>query len=114
MNDSVKFIVSSRATGDGDRPLETFSGGEQSRAEIALALGLVDVLAARRDADLRFLALDEPSGLDTQGIEALAGILRERADGRVVLLASHDANLRDQFDQSVLVTRGAGGSQVAA
>lgn len=101
-------------TAEGERALETFSGGEQARAEIALALGLVDVLAARRDADLRFLALDEPSGLDGQGTEALADVLRERSAGRVVLLASHDANLRDQFDQSVLVTRGPGGSQVAA
>ncbi len=101
-------------TGDGERPLETFSGGEQSRAEIALALGLVDVLQSRRDADLRYLAFDEPSGLDTQGTEALAEILAERAHGSVVLLASHDPGLRDRFDQSVAVERAAGGSRVVA
>ena len=61
-----------------------------------------------------FLALDEPAGLDAQGTEALAGILRERAPGCVVLLASHDANLRDSFDQAVTVTRGQGGSVVTA
>lgn len=99
-------------TDDGERALETFSGGEQSRAEIALALGLVDVLQSRQDADLRFLALDEPSGLDTQGTAALAEILVERSAGAVVLLASHDPGLRDSFDQSVLVERGAGGSRV--
>lgn len=54
------------------------------------------------------------SGLDGQGTEALAEVLRERSAGRVVLLASHDANLRDQFDQSITVARGADGSQVAA
>jgi len=101
-------------TDDGERALETFSGGEQSRAEIALALGLVDVLAARRDADLRFLALDEPSGLDSQGTEALAGILRERAPGTVVMLASHDPALRDAFDASVTIERGPSGSRVMA
>jgi len=101
-------------TDDGERALETFSGGEQSRAEIALALGLVDVLAARRDADLRFLALDEPSGLDSQGTEALAGILRERAPGTVVMLASHDPALRDAFDASITIERGPSGSRVIA
>jgi DNA repair exonuclease SbcCD ATPase subunit len=101
-------------TEDGERALETFSGGEQSRAEIALALGLVDVLQSRRDADLRYLALDEPSGLDGQGTEALAEILRERSAGTVVLLASHDANLRDQFDASITVERGPAGSRVVA
>lgn len=101
-------------TDDGERALETFSGGEQSRAEIALALGLVDVLQSRRDADLRYLALDEPSGLDSQGTEALAEILRDRAAGTVVLLASHDAGLRDQFDVSISIERGPSGSRLVA
>lgn len=101
-------------TDQGDRELSTFSGGEQSRAEISLALGLVDVLRSRRDADLQYLALDEPSGLDGQGTEALAEVLRERAAGSVVLLASHDPGLRDSFDQSVLVERGPGGSKVTS
>lgn len=102
-------------TDDGERGLETFSGGEQSRAEVALAIALVDVLQSRRDADLRFLALDEPAGLDGQGTAALAEILIERAaGGNVVLLASHDPGLRDSFDQSVLVERGVGGSKVIA
>lgn len=100
-------------TEDGERALETFSGGEQSRAEISLALGLVGVLQSRRDADLRYLALDEPAGLDSQGTSALAEILVERANGSVVLLASHDANLRDAFDQSIVVTRGHAGSVIS-
>ena len=101
-------------TDDGERALETFSGGEQSRAEIALALGLVDVLQSRRDADLRYLALDEPSGLDGQGTAALAELLQERAAGTVVMVASHDPNLRDQFDQAIVVERGPTGSEVIA
>ncbi len=99
---------------DGERALETFSGGEQTRAEMALAIGLVELLQSSQDVDLRFLALDEPAGLDTQGTEALAEILRERAAGSVILLASHDAGLRDSFDQSVMVERGPGGSRVTA
>lgn len=100
-------------TGDGARDYATFSGGERTRIGLALRIALARLLAHRRDADIRILALDEPDGLDEAGTEALAGILRdlvERDEFTTCVLASHDSNLRDRFDQAILVTAGDAGS----
>lgn len=102
-------------TTDGERDYQTFSGGERTRVQIALRLALARLLAHRRDADIRMLCLDEPDGLDTSGTEALAGVLRGLvADGVVstTILASHDTNLRDRFDEALLVTATDSGSEV--
>lgn len=103
-------------TSDGDREFFTFSGGEKTRVEIACALGLAHLLGSRRGADLQFLAFDEPEGLDQQGTEALAEILKEieQAGVETVMLVSHHESLRDQFDTSILVEADAGGSRVLA
>lgn len=105
------------ATSDGDRDYATFSGGEKTRISIALRLALARLLAHRRDADIRLLCLDEPDGLDVAGTEALATILQGLVQDGVVdttILASHDTNLRDRFDQSLRVERTDRGSVVIA
>jgi len=101
-------------TADGPRDYATFSGGERTRVGLALRIALARLLAHRRDADIRMLALDEPDGLDEAGTEALAGILRdlvERDEFTICVLASHDSNLRDRFDQAILVDQTEAGSQ---
>jgi exonuclease SbcC len=104
-------------TDAGAREYATFSGGERCRVDVALRLGLARLLATRRGAEIRWLALDEPDALDEQGMQALAGVLRGLVqDGVVdsVLLASHVPTLRDSFDASLIVTRNGAGSTVEA
>lgn len=102
-------------TTDGsEQDFTAFSGGEQTRVDIALRLGLARLLAARANADLRVMMLDEPSGLDQTGMEALVRVVRELADTggfETVLLASHQPELRDVFDQSIVVTKTDGVSE---
>lgn len=101
-------------TADGARDYSTFSGGERTRIGLALRIALARLLAHRRSADIRLLALDEPEGLDDAGTEALAGILRdlvERDEFTTTVLASHDTNLRDRFDTAILVTAADAGSE---
>jgi exonuclease SbcC len=99
----------------GARPYETFSGGERTRINLALRISLARLLAHRRGAESRLLVIDEPEHLDAAGHAALAEVLRElESDFSTVLLVSHVPDLRDAFEQALVVSRnGAGTSEVA-
>ena len=89
------------------------SGGEQTRIGLALRIALARLLAHRRGAESRLLALDEPSFLDAAGMEALLGVLAGLEDEfAVILLVSHVAELRDSLDQTIMVVREDGRSRV--
>lgn len=102
------------ATDDGERDYATFSGGERTRVNLALRIALARLLAHRRDADVRLLAIDEPDGLDEQGMSALVEVLRDlvtRGEFETTMLASHVPALRDAFDTSITVERDHAGSR---
>jgi manganese/iron transport system ATP-binding protein/manganese/zinc/iron transport system ATP- binding protein len=86
--------------GLGDRAGERFgalSGGQRQRVLVARALV----------QDARLLLLDEPfAGVDRTSEEAIMGILDElRAEGRVLLIATHDIEQARRWDR-VLCLRG--------
>jgi heme ABC exporter ATP-binding subunit CcmA len=74
------------------------SAGQRRRLALAVALG--------RDPEL--LLLDEPhAGLDAEGREVLDGLLRDaRADGRTVLVASHELDRTRALADREVVVRG--------
>jgi len=83
----------------GDDPVGSFSRGMRQR--VALERALIH--------DPRLLLLDEPfTGLDDRSVAVLTGRLRElRAEGRIVLLATHDLDLAEGlFDQAIFVRDG--------
>jgi ABC-2 type transport system ATP-binding protein len=90
------------ALGLGDRAgakLDTLSLGNQQRVQVAASLVHDPVL----------LVLDEPfSGLDPLAVDAMAGILRERAAAGVpVLFSSHQLELVERLcDEVVIIDRG--------
>lgn len=95
-------------TREGGRDYATFSGGERTRVNLSLRIALARLLAHRRDADVRMLAIDEPDGLDEQGMSALVDVLRDlvlRGEFTTTLLASHVPALRDAFDVTIEVDR---------
>jgi exonuclease SbcC len=99
-------------TETGESMYEDFSGGERSRINLALRIALARLLAHRRGADVRLLAIDEPDGLDAEGFEQLAGVLRElTAEFTRVVVVSHHPDLRDAFDQSITVVGGGGSGE---
>jgi ATP-binding cassette subfamily F protein 3 len=74
-----------------DRPMSSFSGGQQARLLLASAL--------IQEPDV--LLLDEPTNnLDTAGIEHLTSFLKEYR--KTVLVVSHDADFLNSFTQGVL------------
>lgn len=78
----------------GDR-LEKLSLGNQQRVQLAAALV--------HDPDV--LVLDEPfSGLDPMGVDALSGVLAERAAaGTAVLFSSHQLELVERLCDTVVI-----------
>lgn len=111
-DDVLDVIVVTEA---GERAYETFSGGERTRLNLALRIALARLLATRRGAESRVLAIDEPEALDDDGTAALADVLLglERAGVfERIYLVSHVSSLRDAFDQVLHVVKEDGRSRV--
>ncbi len=102
-------------TETGEAPYESFSGGERARIAFALRLALAQLLASRKGSSTGLLVIDELSGLDQQGVAALVGVLEElqRTVPRI-LVVSHDAEMRDSFENTLLLEQVDGRSRVVA
>jgi len=76
-----------------ERKAKTLSGGQKQRAALARAI-LRDPLV---------LCLDEPtSGLDDENTRILKSALRDfSADGKIIVIASHDSRLDTMADQLI-------------
>jgi exonuclease SbcC len=90
----------------------SLSGGEQFVASLALALGMVEMMA-RSGGRLESLWLDEGFGsLDRSNLDAAIEALGSIASrGRMVAGISHVRAVADQVDHVLAVTREATGSQ---
>ena len=98
---------------DGARPYESYSGGERARLNFALRIALARLLAGRRGAESRLLAVDELEYLDELGQEQLVGVVRSvAADFDRVLVVSHSSSLRDVFDDVLVVGKSGGVSRL--
>lgn len=94
-----------------------FSGGEKSRADVALHLAYSLYLLHRSGAKLETLFLDEVTGmLDEEGCELLVEILRELVSQgyfKKVFLISHDDAVKKMFDDVITIQKTEEGSRVA-
>jgi DNA repair protein SbcC/Rad50 len=92
---------------------EGTSGGEKTRIGLALRIALARLLAHRRGAQSRMLALDEPGDLDESGMAALVDVLRDLQDEfALIFLVSHVPGLRDSFDTTLTVEKQDGVSRI--
>ena len=91
----------------------SLSGGEQFIASLALALGMVEMMA-QSGGRLESLFLDEGFGaLDRHNLNAAVEALATVADrGRMVGVISHVRAVADEIDNVLAVTRTAAGSRV--
>jgi DNA repair protein SbcC/Rad50 len=112
LRDALDVVV--HADG-GEAAYEELSGGERTRVDLALRLGLASLLASRRGSEVSVLVVDEPEFLDAAGLERLAGALAGGVGGayRRVLVVSHVAGLADAFDHTVRIVDGGQGATIA-
>lgn len=98
----------------GERPYETYSGGEQFRINFALRVALSRLLARRAGAQLQTLFIDEGFGSqDPQGRERLVEAIHSIQDEfACILVITHLEDLRDAFPARIEVTKTPQGSIV--
>ncbi len=108
--DALDIVV---RTMDGhEATYEDHSGGERTRIDLALRIALARLLATRHGTQLRYLAIDEPDGLDAQGMQALARVLTGLNEWDVILLVSHHPDLQGSFDQVITIEKTRDGSRL--
>lgn len=110
-DDEVQWSVLDKESGESRSPA-SLSGGEQFIASLALALGMVEMMA-RSGGRLESLFLDEGFGsLDRDNLDAPVQALGTvAAQGRMVGVISHVRAVAEQIDHVLAVTRTAAGSR---
>ena len=107
-----QWLVVDNDSGQARSPA-SLSGGEQFIGSLALALGMVEMMA-RSGGRLESLFLDEGFGsLDRNNLDsAIEALSMVAGKGRMVGVISHVAAVAEQIDDVLAVTRAASGSQV--
>jgi exonuclease SbcC len=93
-------------TENGELPYLARSGGQKTRCSLAVIFALAILKASRVGLQLGMLFIDEPAGLDEEGIEgyckALETIHDMYQDMRIVAI-SHDERMKARFAQQIRV-----------
>ena len=101
----------------GHHPVTRFSGGERMRINLALRLGISEVIARRSGykGKIETLIIDEGlSALDEEGRQATFEILRQlRQRFRKILVISHLDDVKDAFETRLVVSKSATGQSIA-
>lgn len=93
-------------TPSGLSSFESLSGGERFRVTFAIRLALNVLQARRMGGETQLLLLDEvSSSLDKSGLEIFASIIKKLEKSMKILVITHDDNLKDVFDNIVLVSK---------
>lgn len=93
-------------TPSGVSSFESLSGGERFRVTFAIRLALNVLQAKRMGGETQLLLLDEvSSSLDKTGLDIFASIIKKLEKSMKILVITHDDNLKDVFDNIVLVSK---------
>lgn len=98
----------------GERPYESYSGGERFRLDLSLRIGLSKLLANRAGARLETLVIDEGLGsLDDDGLNQLRECLGAlQQEFKLVLVVTHVDAMKHTFPHQIVVTKDSVGSSV--
>ncbi len=102
--DTLDILVRDRF---GERPYENYSGGERFRIDLAVRLGLADLLRHRAGSRIDTLVIDEGLGtLDAEGLELLRECLvKLETKFPCILVISHVEAVLGTFPTSITVTK---------
>jgi exonuclease SbcC len=98
----------------GTRDIGRFSGGERTRIDFAIAIGLSRFLSSISGGHVDSFCVDEPNALDDRGVEEMVRCLHILSRSvPFVLVVSHITGIAESMPQRVLVSKGANGSKVS-
>jgi len=82
------------------------SGGQRACISLALKFAISVINRKRCGADIRVLLLDEvDQALDEKGIESFFGVIKNWSEDMVILVITHNKQLRQMFDSFILVSK---------
>lgn len=92
-----------------DKPVEysLFSGGEKKRLDIAIILGIQDLIATRNNRNINVAFLDEVfDALDVTGVESIIQVLQELMKEREsIFVITHNPELKSFFSNVITVIK---------
>ena len=101
----------------GKHPVTRYSGGERMRINLALRLGISEVIARRSGykGKIETLIIDEGLGaLDEEGRQATIEILRQlRQRFKKILVISHVEDVKEAFDTKLIISKDTKGQSIA-
>lgn len=100
LGDTLEIIIRNETL---ERPYQLYSGGEKYRIDLAIRLAISKVLARRNNFRLDTLIIDEPAGLDREGLAQFKDtVTRLTRSFKKILIVSHLTELiedtRGQFN----------------
>jgi exonuclease SbcC len=110
IRETLDILVSDAA---GTRPIENYSGGERTRVNFALAVGLSTFLSVHHAGRVESFTVDEPDFLDAAGTAELVRCLHYLAESvPLVMVVSHNETVADGMPQRIVVRKGVEGSRM--
>jgi len=92
--------------GNEEIDYNNYSSGEKARIDVAILLSLQTLVFNRSAGESNIIIFDEVfEHLDVVGIERTVSVLSEEADDKVIFVISHQNELRDYFDQQLLIIK---------
>ena len=92
---------------------ENCSSGEKGRIDVAILLALQSLIFSRAVGNCNLVVFDEVfTNLDITGIERVVNLLREEAENKAILVISHQNELKDYFDNQILIIKDEDGSRI--
>lgn len=92
----------------------SFSGGEKQKVNLAVSLGMAQMIKELCDREIDLLFLDEPNNaLDDLGKESNFAVFKDLAKNNKVFIIDHDAFFQDSFDQVLTITKKDGSARLS-
>jgi DNA repair exonuclease SbcCD ATPase subunit len=100
--DQREKISVSAVNSEGAAVYEGNSGGERKRVDLCILLALQDLLVQRSSKSIKLAIFDEVlDQLDSEGIERVVELLKERSQEQPVFIISHSEDLKSFFEDRI-------------
>lgn len=111
---SVKEKIAVTATNSiGSEVYGSNSDGERRRVDVCIILALQDLIASRASKPWKLMIFDEiVDALDQTGIQNLLDMLKSIGEETAIYIISHSSDLKQYFDETILVTKEGGVSRL--